>query len=118
MNVQNLSNQLHGNLTGADPVDRNVPAGDTGSGHPNRSACSDRLSLEHFPSRNEHLFARIELEKQNHASFERLKSMRSKLSEYHSAREISAEAAAKTEIGKVLDDPDVREEIARKMAGL
>ncbi len=74
------------------------------------------MSLENFSSRkNEQLFAKIELEKLNQSSFNRLKDYKAKISEYERAKNESPEAAKNTEIGKMINDPEVWGNIARNI---
>jgi hypothetical protein len=80
-------------------------------------AVSDKVSLENFSSKkSEELFAKIELEKINHASFEKLKGYKMKLQEYEAAKQVSPEKAGNTEIGKMLNDPDVWSKIAQNIS--
>jgi len=43
--------------------------------------------------------------------------MKSKISEFETAKNESSETAAQTDIGKMINDPSVFEEIAKKMLG-
>ncbi|MFO7846564.1 MAG: hypothetical protein R6V27_08380 [Balneolaceae bacterium] len=82
----------------------------------NGESVSDKVSLGDYKTpRGEELFAKIELEKLNQDSFNDLKTMKSKINEYHAAGEISPEAAAETELGQLLNNPDVWGEIANKI---
>lgn len=116
MEINKLSNhiagQVNGTGNGAEQVQQtskvNAP-GKTGES-------SDQVSLNSFGAKkNEELFAKIELEKLNQSSFGKLKDMKAKIQAYQSAAEESPEAAAGTEIGKMLDNPDIWGSIAEKM---
>ncbi|MCH8557614.1 MAG: hypothetical protein LAT84_07330 [Balneolia bacterium] len=77
---------------------------------------TDKVSLQdQSRQKNEKIFAKIEMAKLDEASFEKLKSMKAKITEYEKAKEISPEAAAQTAIGKLLNDSSVFEEIANKI---
>lgn len=115
MDIKNLSNQ-NGNLNGTSPADKNqkstVPVSDKA-----RNEYADKVSLENFQFRNdEQLFAKVELEKMSRNSFEKLKALNAKISEYEHARQSSPELADQTEIGKMLKNPKVLEKIAQKIA--
>lgn len=114
-------NKLQNHITG--PVDN------TGNTEQSREAArvnevdksadfSDKVSIENHSSRkSERLFAQIELEKLNQGSFDKLKMYKSKLEEYENAKSQSPEAASQTEVGKLLDNPDVWSKIAEGIVG-
>jgi len=66
-------------------------------------------------NKSDELFAKKEIEKLTESSSGNLKKMKAKISEYQAAKLISDEAANNTEIGKLLNDPDVWDVIARKI---
>lgn len=115
MDINNLSNHLSSKMNG---TDSSGEAGKTPriSVPQNGQEVTDKVSLGNYSSpRGEELFAKIELEKLNQDSFSDLKTMKSKINQYQAAGEISPEAAAETEIGQLLNDPDVWGEIANKI---
>ena len=117
MDIKNISNQLSTQLNGSDSANGNRLASDI-SISKSDSAISDRVSIENYGSnKGEELFAKIEMEKLNQASFDNLKTMKAKINDYQAAKEVSAEAAGQTEIGQKLNDPDVWGEIANKILG-
>lgn len=65
--------------------------------------------------KGEELFASIELEKLNHESAEKLNRIKENINEYMATKAVSPDAASNTEIGQMLDNPDVWEVIAKKM---
>ncbi|MEX0680359.1 MAG: hypothetical protein WD097_03185 [Balneolales bacterium] len=77
---------------------------------------ADKVSLDgyHF-KKNEVLFARSEYDKQHHEAFEKVKAFKAKLTEFEQAKNTSPTSAHSTELGKMLNDPEVWEQIARKM---
>jgi len=115
MDINNISNNLSTQLNGSSSTNENRPASDISISKAD-SSISDRVSLENYGSnKGEELFAKIEMEKLNQASFDNLKTMKSKINEYQAAKEVSPEAAGETEIGQMLNNPDVWGEIANKM---
>lgn len=115
MDINNISNNLSSKLNGSDSANGNRPASDISISKTGDSI-SDRVTIVNYSSnKGEELFAKIEMEKLNQSSFDNLKTMKAKISEYQAAKEISPEAAVETEIGQMLNNPDVWEEIANKM---
>lgn len=77
---------------------------------------SDKVSISNnSTSKSEELFAKIEMEKLNQTSFDKLKGMKAKLQEYEAAKGVSDEAAKETEIGKMINDPEVWGQIAQNI---
>ncbi len=77
---------------------------------------SDKVSIGQYSGKdNEELFAKVELDKLNQTSFDKLRTMKAKIAEYEEAIKNSPEAAAETEIGKMLNNPGVWEDIADKI---
>jgi len=66
-------------------------------------------------NKSDERFAKKEIEKLTESSSGKLKEMKAKISEYQAAKLISDEEANNTEIGKLLNDPDVWGAIARKI---
>lgn len=115
MDINNISGNLGSKLNSVDSADRNKPAADI-SVRKNGEQVSDKVSISSYgANKGEELFAKIEMEKLNQSSFDKLKTMKAKISEYEAAKEVSGEAAENTEIGKLLNNPDVWGEIANKM---
>jgi hypothetical protein len=115
MDINKLTNNSNGKTNEVD--------GTAGSRRPtdlsqttSKREISDRVSLNDFNSvLDEKVFAKIELEKLNQASFNRLRDFKIKLQEYESASAKSPEEASRTEIGKLINDPEVLEKIAAKI---
>jgi|GEM_PF-529252 len=117
MDIKNLPNHSNGKLNGVEASDQSRSGTGTPSAKPSDPVWSDKVSLEQYPFRNnEELFAKSELNKFNHSSFEKLKVIQARLSEYASARQQSEQAAERTELGKMLNNPTVWEKIAERMA--
>jgi len=115
MDINNISSKLGTNFNGTDSTNGSRAASEI-SISKSDSPISDRVSLENYGSnKGEALFAKIEMEKLNQASFDNLKTMKAKINEYQAAKEVSPEAAGQTEIGQMLNNPDVWGEIANKM---
>lgn len=116
MDINNISNNLSTQLNGSNSTNENRPASSDISISKADGAISDRVSIENYGSKKgEELFAKIEMEKLNQTSFDNLKTMKAKINEYQTAKEVSPEAAGQTEIGQMLNNPDVWGEIANKM---
>jgi hypothetical protein len=76
----------------------------------------DKVSLSEYKFRNnDQLFAKLELEKLNMSSSQKLGDMKAKITEYKKALAESPEKAKETEIGKKLSSPDVWGDIANKI---
>jgi len=117
MDINNISNQVSKNLNGAESADNSsLPSNNKANTSGPSNSDSDKVSSGNYhPDMSEHLFARNELEKLNQTSFEKLKTMKTKITEYQAAKEVSEEAAKETEIGKLLNNPEVWGEIANKI---
>jgi len=117
MDINNISNNLSSQLNGTNSAKGNGSASEVSISKPDDSI-SDRVSINNYGSnKGEELFAKIEMEKLNQSSFDNLKSMKAKISEYQAAKEVSDDAAGQTEIGQKLNDPDIWGEIANKIIG-
>lgn len=75
------------------------------------------VELNHYMSNSDQPHAKREMEKLNEESNDKVKQMKAKISEYRSAKAISEQAAKETELGKLLNSPDVWEDIAYKILG-
>lgn len=120
MDINNLSNHVNNGQLNPNKItaDQTQKVNDS-SAKPVDNEISDKVSVSSsFKSKkSEELFAKIELEKFKRGSFDRLKDMKAKLTEYEAAKAKSPEEAKETAIGKMLDNPDVWEEIAQKITG-
>ena len=116
MDINKLSNQINnGQLKGVNAAEHNQKSSEA-SPQKAGPGYSDKVSLEKFDShKSEEEFAKYTLAKLNEPAFEKLKVMKAKLSEYEAAKETSADAAGETEIGNMLNDPDVHQQIAKKI---
>lgn len=113
MEINNINNHILGKITSPGQETESVqPTPKVGS-TPDSEQTTDKVSINDFGTKkNEEMFARIEMEKLNQSSFGKLKSMKAKIMAYEQASKESPEAAAKTEIGQLLNDPDVWGSIA------
>ncbi|MDR8393024.1 hypothetical protein NC796_17845 [Aliifodinibius sp. S!AR15-10] len=116
MNINKLSSHINGEINETNAAKGGQEASDSAQGKSDGKVV-DKVSIENYNSNNEKLFAKLELEKLNHGSSERLKDMKAKINEYKEAKKVSAEAAQQTEIGQKLNDPDVWGKIADDILG-
>ncbi|WP_340103563.1 hypothetical protein [Rhodohalobacter sp. 8-1] len=115
MDINNISNKIGTQLNESTSSNGSNSASEISISKSN-DPISDRVSIKNYGSnKGEELFAKIEMEKLNQSSFDNLKTMKAKISEYQAAKEVSSEAADQTEIGQLLNNPDVWGEIANKM---
>lgn len=115
MDINKLSNHVNGQLNGTSASEASQNTAKTSSVEKSNGV-ADKVSLNGFKSRkSEEIFAQIELEKLNQSSFSKLKNYKMKLQEYEAAKKESPEAAQNTEIGKMLNDPDVLSKIAQNI---
>lgn len=115
MNINNISNHTNSNINASEPADGKSASADV-SAKTSGNNVSDKVSIGGYSeNKGEELFAKVEMEKLNQSSFDKLKSMKSKISEYQAAKDVSDTAAGETEIGKLLNNPDVWGEIANKI---
>lgn len=75
----------------------------------------DKVTLNNA-RKSESDFAKTELDKLNKESFNKLRDYKAKLNAYEAAKQQSPEAAAGTEIGQMLNNPDVWAKVADKIA--
>lgn len=116
MDINNISNKPSTQLNGTESSNGSKLSSEISISKSSGDSISDRVSIKNYGSnKGEELFAKIEMEKLNQASFDKLKTMKAKISEYQAAKEVSADAADQTEIGQLLNNPDVWGEIANKM---
>jgi hypothetical protein len=116
MDINNINGKLNGHLNGTrSSEETGKPQADIKPA--SKNGYSDKVSLGRYSGKkNEELFARVELEKLNQSSFDKLRTMKAKIAEYEEAKKSSPESAAETEIGKMLNNPGVWKEIADKIS--
>ena len=115
MDIKKLNNNINAQLNGTGAAGHSAKASEAANNKAARPT-TDKVSLGDYRfSKNEKLFAKIELEKLNQSSFGKLKEYKAKLQEYQEAKEVSPEKAGATEIGKMLNDPEIWSQIADKM---
>lgn len=115
MDINKLSNQINRKLNGTETPKSGEKASDSTSSK-STTQIADKVSLESFKSRNnEFLFAKLELEKLNESSSERLNDFKTKVIEYRETRKRSPEEAKKTEIGNKINNPSIWQDIAHKI---
>lgn len=118
MDINKISSHLSNQLSEAKSTDPGEKSSVASAANKADSIFSDKVSLkEESKLKNERIFAKIELAKLDVSSFEKLKAMKSKITEFEAAKNESPESAAKTDIGKMINDPTVFEEIAKKILG-
>jgi len=117
MDINKLKNNIDSHLTGTKGTDNSHKTSPSSTRKAKSDdSVKDKVSLENYSvNKSEKEFAKVELKKLNQTSFDRLKNYKAKLSEYNQAGNISTEAAKKTEIGKLINDPDTWNEIARQI---
>ncbi|MFP8488627.1 hypothetical protein ACKGJO_05945 [Gracilimonas sp. Q87] len=109
--TSNLSNQVNGTKSEAASE-----ASSTSKVEKSSKDLSDKVSLSNNGAqKSEELFAKVEMEKLNESSFDKVKEMKVKLQAYEQAKGVSDEAANNTEIGKMLNDPEVWGKIAENL---
>lgn len=115
MNINKLSTKnLKGDLdkTASSSKSSSLPDAPKGGGN------ADKVSIKNIGlSKNESLFAKIELEKLNQSSFERLNQLKEELATYRKAKEETTGDAQKTSFGKKLNDPEIWADIAQSIIG-
>ncbi|MBO6586811.1 MAG: hypothetical protein JJ953_11950 [Gracilimonas sp.] len=115
MEINKLTNHVNGQIKSTDASENSQQASKVSRAEKSPEL-TDKVSLENFSAKkSEELFAKIELEKQNQASFGKLKDYKAKLQAYEAAKKESPEAAKNTEIGKMLNDPEVWSKIAQNI---
>ncbi len=117
MDINKISNQLNNKLGETKETDKGQKSREV-SADKSEKNYSDKVSIEsRSMDRNDRIFAKIELEKLNQSSFDKLKETKTKITEYQQAKNVSEEKANQTEIGKMLNDDGVWEKIAEKIVG-
>ncbi|MEX2600479.1 MAG: hypothetical protein WD355_02445 [Balneolaceae bacterium] len=115
MEINNITNHLNKELKDSEAAGKGASSSAV-TNDESKDRYSDKVTLRNGPAeKTDQIFARLELEKLNHNSFEKLKGMKAKLAEYEAAKEISQEKADQTEMGKLLNNPDVWGRIADKI---
>jgi hypothetical protein len=115
MEINKLTNQVNGHIKSTDASGGSQQASKVSRAEKS-AELTDKVSLENFSAKkSEQLFAKIELEKQNQTSFGKLKDYKAKLQAFETAKNESPEAARNTEIGKMLNDPEIWSKIAQNI---
>ncbi|TVQ67089.1 MAG: hypothetical protein EA360_03360 [Balneolaceae bacterium] len=115
MDINNISSHIKSQLSEAGAADPGEKLKSVSAKH-NSAEVADKVSIDSYNFKtNVEKFAKMELEKLNHTSFEKLKLMKAKLVEFENAKALSPDQAAETEIGKLLNNPDIWGEIANRM---
>lgn len=116
MEINKLSTQLNGQIDGSKAAEQNQAAARVYSSESSTQGITDKVSLSsNGVQAGDEQFAKIELEKANSAAFSKLREYKAKIQEYDEARQVSKEAANETELGKMLNDPAVWEQMAENM---
>jgi len=77
---------------------------------------SDRVSISDYTFRDdEHLFAKLQLDKLNESSSKCLGKLKAKVNKYQETLHSSSKEASETELGRKINNPDVWEDIANKI---
>lgn len=114
MDINNITSSTNGHVNKSGSSDESRKADNQAA--PHKNGYSDKISLNGYSgTKNEQVFAKIELEKLNSSSFDKLKQMKADLNEYEAAKSGSPEKVSETKIGQMLNNPDVWEEIAGKI---
>lgn len=117
MDIKKLNNHVNGKLNGTNATEYSRHTSKTSSAK-GQEEVSDKVTIKSSNShKSEKQFARLELEKLNQSSIDRLKDYKAKISAYQQAKASSPEEAGETEIGQKLNDPDVWSDIAGKILG-
>lgn len=115
MDINNISNLIKNHINESKAAASNEKS-DVASAGSEKDSITDKVSIDsQRTAKNDEQFARIELEKLSQSSFDKLKSIKAKLVEYENAKAASPEKAADSEIGKLLNDPEVWGDIANKI---
>lgn len=115
MDINNISSLIKNHISESKEASSNAKSDAVSSGK-GKEAISDKVTIgSERTAKSEEQFAKIELDKLNQSSFEKLKSIKASLVEYENAKANSPDAAAKTEIGKLLNNPEVWGDIANKV---
>lgn len=115
MEINKLTNHINGQVNGAKSTE-GAESTQKANNVDHKQANTDKVSLSNSSAnKSEELFAKIELEKLNQSSFDKLKGMKAKIDAYQTAKSESQEAADNTEIGQMLNDPEVWGKIAQNI---
>lgn len=122
MDINRLSNiitdtQSAGMGQKAANVGSNAQVQDVSQQTKSTNEVADKVSIDSSRVRNEAEFAKTELDKLSRGSFDKVRAMKTQLTEYQNAMKSSPEDAAKTTLGAKLNDPAVWEDIADAMLG-
>lgn len=122
MDINRLSNiitdtQSAGMGQKAANVGSNAQVQDVSQQTKSTNEVADKVSIDSSRVRNEAEFAKTELDKLSRGSFDKVRAMKTQLTEYQNVMKSSPEDAAKTTLGAKLNDPAVWEDIADAMLG-
>ena len=117
MDISKLQNNINTqvNTTNKSAPDQIQDAAAVNKTQQTKATEYDKVTLN-SARQSEKQFAKTELDKLNKDSFNKLQDYKSKLNAYEAAKEQSPEAAANTEIGQMLNNPDVWAKMAEKIA--
>lgn len=113
MDINKIENRISGSkFNKTDATSKGQESSSTKGKSQAGDSPKDKVSLGDYPFRNnDQLFAKLELEKLNDSSTERLQEIKTQLKEFKEAGEASSE----TELGQKINDPSVWEDIAHKI---
>lgn len=115
MEIDKLTNRLDRPLNKSDGIGKNRTPSGLNSDRPGESETA-RVSLREYPpGRDDQQFARIELDKLNRQSFDRLKEVKSRLNEYQQSLNHPDGNTLESRIGQQLNSTDVLDTIAQKI---
>ncbi|MEO1022070.1 MAG: hypothetical protein AAFW89_05950 [Bacteroidota bacterium] len=119
MEINKLSSQVSNQIDSAKAAEGGNAASKADAVRTSDTNSADKVSLSGAAgnAKTDEQFAKIELDKLNQSSFDKLRSYKAKMQEFEAAKKVSSEAAAQTEIGKMLNDPKVWEKIAEGIQG-
>lgn len=115
MNIDKFRNSSYNGKNGSQKNGKIPATTDVSGQEGDNSTSGKKMDQRYNMNKCDEIFAKGEMKKLNELSFKKVKIMKSKISEYYAAGSISEEAARETEIGKLLNDPDVWENIANKI---
>jgi hypothetical protein len=116
MDINKLNNSASNRFKKTGEVSNGQSKADSSSKESSANTPNDKVSITNYTFRkNDQLFAKLELDKLDENSSNKLSDTKEAIAEYQKAKEISPEAAAKTEIGQKINDPSVWENIAEEM---
>lgn len=115
MEINRLSTQLNAQIDGSSSTDQSRAASKVSNTDTPKDAAASVSLSSNGVAKSDEQFAKIELEKANQASFSKLKDYKARINEFQAAKDVSDDAAAQTELGKMLNDPAVWQKMAENM---